>query len=118
MPIYNATRHRCTKEQLSLGIIDLPQDLHDKIVELGTFAPVPTQDEVLQRAREVTYLLFMHISGIDPYEEDNQVMIGGAPYFTAALENSLIESGYTPRYPFYHRTVKDSKVVFIHRGLV
>lgn len=118
MPIYNATRHRCTQEQLELGIIDLPQDIHDQLVLLGTFKPVPTMEEVLERAREATYLIFMHISGINPYEEDIQVMIGGAPYFTSALENALIESGYEPCYPFYHRTTVDGKVTFIHRGLV
>lgn len=118
MPVYNATRHLCTPEQLAAGIIDLPASLHKKIKAMSTFNPMPTMDMVESVADDVTHLLYMHISLIDPFEEDIQIMIGGAPYYTAALADSLAQSGYQARYPFFQRKYVNSKVVFLHEGLV
>jgi hypothetical protein len=123
--VFNLTRHKATKDQKAVGIIDLPYEYITRINTLSTFEPIPTSTHLIERANEIVAVLqeYIRISGM--YEVDS-VMLGGAPYFNAVLDKVLTINGFVPCYPF---TLKQSQhniennktvstTVYKHMGLV
>lgn len=125
MTILNLTQHNPTKEQETLGVVNLPQELREEVIKLITFNEIPTkellEDNAFIVANAVAY--YAKSFGID----NPTAMIGGAPYFMGHLEAALKAVGIKPVYAFSVRESIDEilpdgsikKVaVFRHAGWV
>lgn len=117
MRILNLTQHPATAEQRESGVFEP----HDKelVKELLTFEDVPSSKDITRRARALRDVALGH--------KCSKVMIGGAPFFMAPLENALTQEGILPLYAFSKREVveevlEDGQVkktaVFRHIGWV
>lgn len=115
--IVNLTQHAPTPAQIAEGVGPvIPEAL-----PLLNFEALPSADDIWSRATALAELVSRHGS------EGCAVMIGGAPYFMAALESELVSAGFRPRYAFSQRrcveehlpdgTVKKT-FVFDHSGWV
>ena len=119
MVILNLTQHTASAEQLEVGVVDLTGDSLSAVKAMLTFKSVPTLKEVQYRAQGIAFIAkAMNV---------NHVMIGGAPYLMAPLENELVMVGISYHYSFTERisvetTLPDGSVsktaVFRHCGFV
>lgn len=119
MLIVNLTQHLATPEQKLAGVEDLPASYRKDLLDLITFEHLPTRAEINRRAVEVAYLA-RHFGA-------EYALIGGAPFFMSALEDSLKRAGIRPLYAFSRResveeTLPDGSVkkvqVFRHAGFI
>ncbi len=116
----NLTQHKATEEQKNAGVIDLPDDLHEKVKMLIDFKHCPTVAEMRCRARKVVDLIINHDYTV------KSALIGGAPFFMSTLENALLSGDIIPYYSFSIRDsveeVKDGVVIkvnkFVHKEFV
>lgn len=121
MSIINLTQHKATNDQVNYGVVDLPQELHTKLVELITFNDIPQSGEMIKRANAIVEL----VQSFD--DNADFAMIGGAPFFMAILEDTLNDAAIQPLYAFSKRVSVEEvqadgtvakKVVFKHEGFV
>ncbi len=125
--------HYCTQEDwVNAGnslVADLPDPAANLVRELLTFAELPSDTEITQRAEMIASVAADMSSG-----EDRggigfalQAMIGGAPFFMSALEQALRDVGIQPVYAFsiresVEKTDSSGKVtktnVFKHIGFI
>ncbi|MCX2802268.1 hypothetical protein OQJ68_10770 [Microbulbifer thermotolerans] len=119
MRILNLTQHCATPDQLAAGVIDLPEEFRQELLELLTFEQLPDADELKRRAWRVVCLADHYVGAA--------AMIGGAPFFMAPLESALRRAGWRVLYAFSRResveeTQPDGSVrktnVFRHVGFV
>lgn len=117
MCIINLTQHAETTEQIAAGVV--PATFAGRLPDLLTFDSLPSPLEIRQRAEVIASLAAD--SGAQA------AMIGGAPFFMAALERALRTVGIAPVYAFSERvseeqTQPDGSVrkinVFRHVGFV
>jgi len=137
--ILNLTQHPATPEQVSAGVVEPSSELKKRIQALLTFEELPTYEEVKLRARKLVEVVDDYLDDLEkrgiitasPEGEANfevyGVLIGGAPYLMAPLEEELKKSGFKPLYAFSKRTVEEvlrpdgiveKKAVFKHAGFV
>lgn len=120
--IVNLTQHKATQDQKDAGVVDLPEDLQKKLVDLLTFNELPNIDEINRRATEIARMAEEFANG-----ETVAAMIGGAPFLMPVLDKKLRKRAITPLYAFSKResvekvqpdgsVVKTS--VFKHAGFV
>lgn len=144
----NLTQHAATKDQIDVGVLDLPLDLSQRVKQLLTFHAVPSVEELRQRAqtlaRDVQTILANQASkdsapyywgedvGMEPppsaYMADfRQVVVGGAPFFMGSLCAALKGYGLEPVFAFSVRESVDEvqpdgsvrkTAVFKHSGWV
>lgn len=121
--ILNFTQHPATAEQLAAGVIDLKGADLSTLKAALTFDELPTQAVIAERAMEIVRLAKNALFG----QVDRKVMIGGAPFFMAALEFYLKAAGLQPVYSFSKRvsvekTLPDGTVqkvnAFRHEGFI
>lgn len=120
MTILNLTQHFATADQIDAGIVDLPEHERAFLVNLLTFESLSetSADRMMQRADAIAAIA--HSLGA------KGVMIGGAPFFMSALEDSLKNAGIPAYYAFTQRASVDKVVdgetvktsVFKHVGLI
>lgn len=91
-PIFNATQHVATKEQILVGVIENP---NSEVVKLLTFDSIESKEEIIDRAEKIAVIV--RDSGC------RKAMIGGAPYLMAPLEEALKNEGVEPLYSFTKR---------------
>jgi hypothetical protein len=96
--VINATQHKATSDQLAAGVIDLSDDARGKLCELLTFEEIPSQRDMNNRAIEICNLLDKGTPS-----SVHTAMIGGAPFFMATLEKTLLKWSYHPVYAFSKR---------------
>ncbi|MEM4976628.1 MAG: hypothetical protein QXT64_04815 [Desulfurococcaceae archaeon] len=137
--ILNLTQHLATPEQLQAGVVEPSPQLKAKIQRMLTFDELPSYGEVKKRAEELVSIIDDYLEDLEargvistlPSGEANfevyGVLIGGAPYLMAPLEEELKKSGFKPLYAFSKRTVEEvlrpdgtveKKAVFKHAGFV
>jgi hypothetical protein len=121
--IINLTQHQATPEQRAAGVGEPGEDVKREIQTLLTFGDLPTQEEIKDRASALAHIAV----GLARWEEGAKVMIGGAPYLMASLEEELRGWGLIPVYAFSRResvetTAADGTVtkrnIFRHLGFV
>lgn len=121
MAILNLTQHAATNDQINDGVVDLPKELHTKLVELITFEKIPQSSEMIKRANAIVKLVNEFDDNVD------FAMIGGAPFFMSILEDTLNDAAIQPLYAFSKRVSVEEvqpdgsvskKVVFKHEGFV
>lgn len=117
MNILNLTQHNATVEQISAGVYE-PTD-KARVQKLLTFNEIPTKKELSLNA--------LILAGIARKEGATHVMLGGAPFFMAYLEEALIQLDIIPLYAFSVResveqVLEDGSTrkinVFKHKGFV
>ena len=119
MKIFNLTQHQATAEQALAGVIDPCPELKAKVSKLLTFDKIPSIGEMFNRAAQLLCL-----AEREGYE---CVLLGGAPFFMAALEAALVRFDMRGFYAFSMResieeVMADGSVrkvgVFRHVGFV
>jgi hypothetical protein len=122
--IINLTQHKATPEQQAAGVVDLPPEYREKLVELLTFNELPDCIEISRRATEIADIA-------EGYIEENEIknpsfMIGGALWLMHPLIEELGCIG-EPLFAFSKRVVLEEtqpdgsvikKSVFKHQGFV
>ena len=108
----NLTPHSATAEQRAAGVIDLADISKMKISMMLTFDTCPTRDDVNARAKQLVANIPALQGEVDHHPQN--VLIGGAPFFMGALENALLDKGYTPFYAFSTQ----SSVEVLHGGVI
>ena len=130
--ILNLTQHRASPEQLAAGVVDAPAAMQARLSALLTFDALPTSDEVSRRAHALAQFALeaIHVLGgvrqpVSDYY--GHAMIGGAPFFMAPLERSLLDIDVLPVYAFSTRQSDEvvgadgtvtKTTVFRHLGFV
>lgn len=117
MRILNLTQHTATADQVAAGVVE-PADKH-LVQALSTFDTLPDAQELRAKAVALAQMV--------AYDRFDTVMIGGAPFFMAPLEQALRERNIKILYAFSKRESvdemqKDGSVkkthVFKHAGFV
>ena len=115
--ILNLTQHPAAPEQVAAGVVE-PTDKAE-VSQLLTFEELPKAPEMWNRAER--------LAAIAVGSGATAAMVGGAPFFTAVLEQSLIAEGIVPLFAFSRRvsveTIREDgtvekKSVFQHEGFV
>ncbi len=117
MQILNLTQHVATADQIAAGVVE-PAD-KQLVQALITFDDLPGELEIKAKAQSLAQMA--RGDGFDA------VMIGGAPFFMAPLQDALQERGIKVLYAFSVRESRDEKLpdgsvkktqVFRHAGWV
>jgi hypothetical protein len=123
--ILNLTQHLATPEQIEAGVVDLPAEMRDRLVEALTFNELPAPEEILGRAAQLAELAVSYCDKSGPYPPD--AMIGGAMWLMGPLALELRLRGIEPMFAFSVRETEEvaqpdgtvKKVsVFRHAGFV
>jgi hypothetical protein len=114
----NLTQHSATPEQLAQGVRDLEQVERVELGHLLTFDEIPSLEEMQHRAEQIYQLV---------PDDEQEAMLGGAPFFMSTLEDKLLGHFIDCYYAFSRResveeampdgAVKKSSV-FKHIGFV
>lgn len=104
--IINMTQHLATEDQVTAGVVNLPDEDRRQLVDLLTFLERPTQQDLQYRADTLAQLASDVLAQLsrDTYD---QAMVGGAPYLMAPLERALLRKGIFPVYAFSVRESSD-----------
>ena len=122
MTIWNATQHLATPDQVTVGIVDVPQPLRARMARAMTFAELPSATVMRLSAQEIVN--YLREAGAKP---GDRVMVGGAPYMIPHLLSELDSVGLRPVFAFTRRESEEvaqpdgsvRKVsVFRHLGFV
>ena len=125
----NLTQHAATKEQIAQGVFDVPQEFKVSLESILTFKTCPTRLETYEKAFALFdfYCKVVQATTVDEKELAPAVMIGGAPFFMAPLDNVFADKKVIVKYAFSERVSQESlqddgtvkKVnVFMHVGFV
>ena len=95
--ILNLTQHQATPDQIAAGVME-PSD-KEKVQALLTFNYLPSMEEIYERAEA--------LSDLASECGATQVMIGGAPYLMAPLQECLTRRRILPLYSFTERVSED-----------
>lgn len=134
--IINLTQHQMTADQYEYNNVklkelksEIPQEQEefDKTLKsLLNFNTLPTRDVINLKVMQITTFALNHFMWGE-IENNRYALIGGAPYLTAPLAESLKKVGIIPLYAFSKResvetTQPDGSVVktsvFKHAGYV
>lgn len=91
--ILNLTQHVATPDQEAQGVINLPDELRQLVINNLTFDDIPSADEINERASNIVKAVVKyHVEQcdgvcLDPEHETLSVMLGGAPFLMPALES-------------------------------
>lgn len=99
MSIINLTQHAGSPDQVAEGLVEPSAEEKKMIVSLISFEEIPSLKEMEERAEKLSQIVLRHGC--------NAAMVGGAPYFMAPLEKSLIDKGIKPLYAFSKRESED-----------
>ena len=121
--IINLTQHNASPEQVAAGVVDVPAEIRAELSALLTFTTLPSKEELNEAAMKIAAMAVICTQG----STAPAAMIGGAPFFMAALEAALRHYGMKPLYAFSERVSEEKmdadgtvrKVnIFKHKGFV
>jgi hypothetical protein len=127
--IVNLTQHPATPEQKEAGVFDLEGSELMQLKAALTFDDLPTEDEIISRAKDVAWLACSVIGekSVTDWGHPTHAMIGGALWLMPALAKLLLARGIEPLFAFTKRETEEQvqpdgsvrKVaVFRHAGFV
>jgi len=128
--IINLTQHPATPEQISEGVVE-PR-LKSLIIRWLTFNELPTLQQIQRHAGQLAEIARREwVSLIQekkiPEDSDVRIMIGGAPFLMAPLEQALCMAGLRVVYAFSKRVSEEvqkpngtveKKQIFKHAGFI
>lgn len=101
--ILNLTQHKATPSQIADGVIDLPDDMREELIDLLTFDDIPSKRNVIETAGNIAALAYLWMLQNDPNNISPKAMIGGALFLICPLERALTSRGFTVVYSFSRR---------------
>lgn len=153
--VLNLTQHESTPAQKRAGVEEPSSQEKEEIRRLLTFDHLPNYGEVIERAEKLAELAESIIENWPIYDpmslphyvgqslpahdyftprelarwkwSEWRVMIGGAPYLMAPLEEALLKRGLRPVYAFSKREIVETplpdggvekKMIFRHLGFI
>ena len=127
--IINLTQHAATAEQVSVGVVDLPAEQREALIDALTFESIPDAEEIRDRAHDIAELACFNGLGGDDGDDPfpSHAMIGGAFWLMAPLAEELKARNIQPVFAFSLResseiAMPDGSVrktlVFRHVGFV
>ena len=124
----NMTQHPATQEQFLDGVFDLPAEWRETISTLLTVDDFPhrsarqtVEENILERCRQLADIADRLADGV------KIIMIGGAPFMMAPLEQALTLKQFRVFYAFSRRESSETKQpdgsiqkvsVFRHEGFI
>ena len=127
--IINLTQHAATAEQVAVGVVDLPAEQREALIDALTFESIPDAGEIRARAHDIAELACFNglggDNGDDPFP--SHAMIGGALWLMAPLAKELRLRSIEPVFAFSVRETEEKvqpdgsvkKVaIFRHAGFV
>jgi predicted Fe-S protein YdhL (DUF1289 family) len=121
MIIVNMTQHPATPEQRAAGVVDLEGPELARLKAALTFDELPTEAEIISRAKSITRLACAAIGDEDIYEQmareamgdedigftPAQAMIGGALWLMGPLATELMDHEIEPVFAFTKRETEE-----------
>lgn len=133
MRIINLTQHKATADQLTLGVVDLPESDRKELQKLLTFEELDNGyiSSLMERAERIADLAESAICDENNravnHAVNHAVMIGGAPFFMSTLEKALSRRDIRVCYAFSRRESAETvnadgtvskTAVFKHAGFI
>ena len=118
MKILNLTQHISTPDQQQEGVFEpaFKDDIKDTLTFSGK---TPTEQDINERAISLTFQAKQAFMQNNLTNDEQTVMLGGAPYFMGALEDRLKKEGIESCYAFSKQEIKeDGTRVFRHLGML
>ena len=127
--IINLTQHAATAEQVAVGVVDLPAEQREALIDALTFESIPDAGEIRARAHDIAELACFNGIGGDDGDDPfpSHAMIGGALWLMAPLAKELRLRSIEPVFAFSVRETEEKvqpdgsvkKVaIFRHAGFV
>ena len=127
--IINLTQHAATAEQVAVGVVDLPAEQREALIDALTFESIPDAEEIRDRAHDIAELACFNGLGGDDGDDPfpSHAMIGGALWLMAPLAKELRLRSIEPVFAFSVRETEEKvqpdgsvkKVaIFRHAGFV
>ncbi len=127
--IINLTQHAATAEQVAVGVVDLPAEQREALIDALTFESIPDAGEIRARAHDIAELACFNGLGGDDGDDPfpSHAMIGGALWLMAPLAKELRLRSIEPVFAFSVRETEEKvqpdgsvkKVaIFRHAGFV
>lgn len=127
--IINLTHHAATAEQVAVGVVDLPAEQREALIDALTFESIPDAGEIRARAHDIAELACFNGLGGDDGDDPfpSHAMIGGALWLMAPLAKELRLRSIEPVFAFSVRETEEKvqpdgsvkKVaIFRHAGFV
>ena len=127
--IINLTQHAATAEQGAVGVVDLPAEQREALIDALTFESIPDAGEIRARAHDIAELACFNGLGGDDGDDPfpSHAMIGGALWLMAPLAKELRLRSIEPVFAFSVRETEEKvqpdgsvkKVaIFRHAGFV
>ena len=127
--IINLTQHAATAEQVAVGVVDLPAEQREALIDALTFESIPDAGEIRARAHDIAELACFNGLGGDDGDDPfpSHAMIGGALWLMASLAKELRLRSIEPVFAFSVRETEEKvqpdggvkKVaIFRHAGFV
>ena len=125
----NLTQHAATTEQVAVGVVDLPAEQREALIDDLTFESIPDAGEIRARAHDIAELACFNGLGGDDGDDPfpSHAMIGGALWLMAPLAKELRLRSIEPVFAFSVRETEEKvqpdgsvkKVaIFRHAGFV
>ena len=127
--IINLPQHAATAEQVAVGVVDLPAEQREALIDALTFESIPDAGEIRARAHDIAELACFNGLGGDDGDDPfpSHAMIGGALWLMAPLAKELRLRSIEPVFAFSVRETEEKvqpdgsvkKVaIFRHAGFV
>ena len=127
--IINLTQHAATAEQVAVGVVDLPAEQREALIDALTFESIPDAEEIRDRAHDIAELACFNGLGGDDGDDPfpSHAMIGGAFRLMAPLAKELRLRSIEPVFAFSVRETEEKALpdgsvkkmaVFRHGGFV
>ena len=127
--IINLTQHAATAEQVAVGVVDLPAEQREALIDALTFESIPDAEEIRDRAHDIAELACFNGLGGDDGDDPfpSHAMIGGALWLMAPMAKELRLRSIEPVFAFSVRETEEKvqpdgsvkKVaIFRHAGFV
>ncbi len=95
----NLTQHLATADQLSSGVINLPELVRPQLTTLLTFDDLPEPSEIWDRAGAIADIASQH--------QATTALIGGALWLMTPLAQALQQKGITAYFAFSKRVTTE-----------
>ena len=115
--IINLTQHIASAEQVAGGVVELPAEQREALIDALTFESIPDAGEIRARAHDIAELASFNGLGGDDGDDPfpSHAMIGGAFWLMAPLAEELKARNIQPVFAF---SLRESSEIAMPDGSV
>ena len=115
--IINLTQHIASAEQAAGGVVELPAEQREALIDALTFESIPDAEEIRDRAHDIAELACFNGLGGDDGDDPfpSHAMIGGAFWLMAPLAEELKARNIQPVFAF---SLRESSEIAMPDGSV